>query len=409
MKQRTAPALMLAALAVLAVLAVLAACENYNQSLKPEIEYNGSVEPAHNETDLRALINAIPPGGSGTVTVMESFALGAPVQIVDRAVTVEAYSGTATVAVLFRGAGFDGSFFEVQSGASLSLRGGREKGTLVLDGGGADADAPLVIVTGGELTLGDQAILRNNTRTATGSNGGGVSVTAGSFIMTGGSITGNTRTATGAGNYGGGVSVSGGIFRMSGGTIAGNASGYGGGVSVSGGIFRMSGGTIAGNTSGYGGGVIVSSGSFALSGGTITGNTANTIGGGVSALGGSFTMSGGVITGNRAVTGGGGVHVEGGDFTMSGGDIVGNTADGASGGGGVYVSGNSAGSFSKSGGTIAGNTAANGLAVSTSSGKKRDADAGPSITLYAWFYGGGGSGWTYQGGGLGDTTGNWDP
>jgi hypothetical protein len=89
---------------------------------------------------------------------------------------------------------------------------------------------------------------------------------------------------------------------------------------------------------------------------------------------------------------------------MFGGEISGNTA--SYDGGGVFVSSTIFDSFSKSGGTIAGNTAANGLAVSTSSGKKRDADAGPSDKLYAYFNG---SGWTYNGGGLGDTTDNWDP
>jgi hypothetical protein len=391
------------AVIILALSVSLTTCDNFNQELKPEIEYNKSVVPAHNAAELQARINAIPPGGSGTVTVMRSFALGDAIEIGgNRAVTVEAYSGTTTVAVLTRGANFDGSFFDVQSGAALSLRGGREKGTLIIDGGGVDATAALVTVYDGELTLGDRVTLRNNrNRHYFDASGGGVVVVS---------------------NYG--------SFTMTGGVIAGNTASKGGGVCVYG-SFTMTGGTISGNTTsgsyGFGGGVFLQGDAFTMSGGIISGNTASGNvfgGGGVCLNSGAFTMSGGEISGNTATStdpdfgNGGGVYVAYGDFAMTDGIISGNTA--TSNGGGVFVHATIS-SFAKSGGTIYGDTdithtpgadentaVVNGHAV-YAGGKVRNLDAGPSVKLYAYHNG---SGWTYNDtsdGGIGDTTANWSP
>lgn len=152
------------------------------------------------------------------------------------------------------------------------------------------------------------------------------------------------------------------------------------GVIVYGGTFIMNGGTITGNA----GGVIVGgnngSASFTMNGGSITGNTVNTnvtntYGGGVYvANGSSFTMTGGSITGNTvtgiyATTASGGVLVvnNGSSFTMTGGEITNNQCtvtnflSGNDFAGGVRVSSFlSGGSFTVSGdAVISGNTAAN--------------------------------------------------
>jgi hypothetical protein len=124
-----------------------------------------------------------------------------------------------------------------------------------------------------------------------------------------------------------------------------------------------------------------------------------------------FTMENGAISGNTA----GGVDVgENATFTMEGGTISDNTAEW---GGGVWVGG----TFTKKGGTIYGdtdtthtpgsteNTSTNGHghAVGLNNGKKRNADADPTIKLYAKYVEG--SGWTYDDiGGVGDTTANWE-
>ena len=156
--------------------------------------------------------------------------------------------------------------------------------------------------------------------------GGGVSVSKnGTFILYGGSITGNTE---------GGVFVgSNRTFTMNGGSITGNTvTGSGGGVYVaSGAEFTMNGGEITGNTSSsYGGGVYVYNGAeFTMTGGSITDNAASSnenksYGGGVYSAG-TFTMTGGSITRNKAEYGGGVYVGSYGTFTVSGNvNITGN-------------------------------------------------------------------------------------
>ena len=161
------------------------------------------------------------------------------------------------------------------------------------------------------------------------------------------------------------------------------------GVVVYGGTFIMNGGTITGN----GGGVGVAGGSFIMNGGSITGKTVNVssssfFSGGVGVAGGSFTMNGGSITGNTAtgtatMTASGGVLVyNGGSFTMTGGEITNNQClvsniigdSGNDFAGGVRVSSTLiGGSFTVSGdAVISGNTAANGSAnnVNLANGQK---------------------------------------
>ena len=168
------------------------------------------------------------------------------------------------------------------------------------------------------------------------------------------------------------------------------------GVVVYGGTFIMNGGTITGN----GGGVQVasanSSASFIMNGGSITRNTCTNEGGiynlcgGVCVAGGSFTMNGGSITGNTAtgsyatIASGGVLVYSGGSFTMTGGEITNNQCDVTMSGndfaGGVRVSSFlSGGSFTVSGdAVISGNTAANGSAnnVSLANGQKITIDSG---------------------------------
>jgi hypothetical protein len=158
------------------------------------------------------------------------------------------------------------------------------------------------------------------------------------------------------------VNVRGGTLELKNGTINGNyltsvSYSAGGGVYVYNGTFIMSGGTISGNTvsdenndHGYGGGVYVASGTFTMSGGTISGNTAIGFqagnfggrGGGVYMTGSSaaFTMYGGTISGNTARNGvgnnstgysrGGGVFMDSGTFRIVTGTIYGSDAGSSS-------------------------------------------------------------------------------
>jgi hypothetical protein len=151
------------------------------------------------------------------------------------------------VTTIKRKSSFKDSMFSVESGGSLVLDAGN--GSLTLDGGKDDnitAEAALVKVDGGTLTMGGNVTLQNNNRssTDTSSTGGGVYLTNnGTFNMSGGKISSNTA------RWGGGVYIGGsGIFNMSGGIISGNTASQGGGVYQGGGAFTMSGGSkINGN------------------------------------------------------------------------------------------------------------------------------------------------------------------
>ena len=168
-------------------------------------------------------------------------------------------------------------------------------------------------------------------------DGAGVGVQNASFKMYGGTISENH--VEGNANYGGGVAVhTSGKFIMYGGEISRNTSDAdSGGVGVVGSSFEMHGGIISGNNAAIGGGVCLWNYSFTLSGGTISGNTAKDDGGGVyfsGISGNTLTISDTVkIEGNSAANGGG-VYLKSRNLTMTGGSIINNNATGS--GGGVY-------------------------------------------------------------------------
>jgi len=194
--------------------------------------------------------------------------------IVDRKITIIAESDDVFIQRAFKNDNVYWSFFSVETGGLLKLK-GDDGGRLFLDGGdGLDivAGANIIEIQNGVLDMYDGVILQNNT--ANIMYGGAVLINNGTFSMYGGTITGNS-----AAYYGSGVYVGGGSFIMEGGTISGNNSNeYGGGVYVNNGHFGMTGGTISGNNATlYGGGVYVgSSGSFTKrGGGTIYGYDAD--------------------------------------------------------------------------------------------------------------------------------------
>ena len=295
------------------------------------------------------------------------------------------------------------AFFKVTAGGELTLQ------YVTLDGNRGQIPVPanesLVVVDNGILTLGDGAVLKNN---SSKDNGGGVNVRQGALTMSGTAQIGGTGEANTA-PMGGGVFVTGAGSKLTitGGKIIGNKAtgaspnGCGGGVAVEGGAtFDMSGGSIQGNTSEQdngggvavrtgaqftlsgtaqigggdpaqankaenlysGGGVFVDDATFTMLGGSVMGNTAHN-GGGVflwqNRGTASFIMRGGSITNNESRIYGGGVYMSNGTFNMTGGSITGNEAP-RSNGGGVYVWG---GTFNMSDGGISGNTANRGSGV----------------------------------------------
>ncbi|MDR2247128.1 MAG: hypothetical protein LBE17_10765, partial [Treponema sp.] len=288
----------------------------------------------------------------------------------------------------------------VGSGVTLTLKNITFMG-LKAAADGKNNNAPVIVVKGGHLVMGNAAVIRDNTAGAAAYNrpsGGGVYVASGMFTMKDGAeIGGNTASAT---TYnrpsGGGVFMAGGTFTLeSGSKISGNTAngGYGntstggdggltaGGVYVAGGTFTMKddGSCISGNTGNGGGngngaaagGVYVTSGgTFAMEGGSaITGNAGTGGGGGwyhggapaagevYVASAGTFTMKGSSGIRDNTGTGGTGYNAQG----HYGGP-------GGTGAGGVYVA--SGGTFTITENTvvISGNTGKGGAAGGASAG-----------------------------------------
>ena len=203
-----------------------------------------------------------------------------------------------------KGTGDGGGVY--MSGGTFHMRGGsitNNKTEVYSQGEGTGGG---VYVSGGTFNLYDGGSITHNKATgnASASKGGGVRVGSdegkkGTFNMYGGEITYNEA------NYGGGVDVYEGKFTMSSGKIANNTTAnYGGGVYVDRDFctFIMSGGSISGNKAGSGG-VYVYSDTFTMRGGEIKDNEATGNGGGVYLNGGAafqkgggqFTVSGKVV------------------------------------------------------------------------------------------------------------------
>ena len=139
-------------------------------------------------------------------------------------------------------------------GALITLNGQ----TLVIDapalaleglGSGRNNNQPLFVVENrGKLDLRNGTIRGNSIQGGNIGNGGGVFVgNQSSFVMSGGTITGNAAARSGNAGNGGGVYVQG-NFTMTGGTITGNTANQGGGVYVSSsGTFSRNNGTVTGN------------------------------------------------------------------------------------------------------------------------------------------------------------------
>jgi hypothetical protein len=219
--------------------------------------------------------------------------------------------------------------------------------------------AGTIIMNGGTLAgntgyVGGVYIYGSSTFTLNGGSICGNYATIGAIFMNdtnntlniyNGTISDNVATSVGA------VRANG-KFNMTGGTITNNQATSNGGVGavyVQGGTFEFTGGEITNNKSlsGNGGAVYVYAGDFNMKaksssgngggGGTIQGNEAKStsygLGGGVYVNSGTFTMDAGSIEANKSVYGGG-VYIAGGTVTLNGGIITGN--DATKDGGGVY-------------------------------------------------------------------------
>jgi hypothetical protein len=305
---------------------------------------------------------------------------------------------------------------------TITITGGKNTG-----GGG-------IYLDGGDLTLGEGAVITGNTGTEKGGGiyavsatltllsgcavqgnvveasaglGGGIYGEKTTVIMKDGAIAANhCGTTVSSGGMGGGIYLTDkSTFDMTGGEIIDNEAVQGGGAAVNDdSSFTMANGVISGNTAAkQAGGVLVMGSTWTLKGGYITGNVVTgdsingddseskrTSGGGLMLDAGSMgTMEGGYISYNTIVLDadkhGGGVYLrDGSSFTMKGGEISNNNAGS---GGGIYLTGTGTGTtFTMTGGTIYGGTdpkanTGNGQAVYDNT-KTSDKPKNDTITQY---------------------------
>ena len=304
-----------------------------------------------------------------------------------------------------------GQYFDVQSGATLTIKDSQAPEETVSDVSG-DVYGHVATLNENTLTYyitestpdgtGTKETLKQHTITLTGAilceqgsdqaikvNNGGtldiqsgalrnsngkrvVQMESGTLNMTGGYIVGGGSNNT---DNGGGIYVNNGTVNISGGVIAANSGTKGGGICINGGFLTMSGGVISGNQTkgsasvgswdtGLGGGVFAQNTNVTIKDdGYITNNRENVTcgqnsygchgGGGIATKGGRLAMEGGFVTGNYSKEAGGGMYIghfnQGRPvtFTMSGGIVAGNVAD-TSEGGGIRVSGGTTGTIQAS-------------------------------------------------------------
>jgi hypothetical protein len=247
------------------------------------------------------------------------------------------FGGVTGVTVSLRGGGglalgSNGSLINIGANQTLVLR------DVTLRGKANNENSPLVLVDGGELVMNYGSKVTGNGVTTSGGTpltlAGGILVkNAGTFVMNGGEISGNSYT-----------------------THAHDWHGAGGVTTLDASPFTMNGGIIRNNTfsttwnTQSAGGVRTGLGLFTLTGGEIRDNTGSYTGGAQAAIAGGvmcseMRMSGGIISGNSASNTaarggtGGGILVSTKPLLISGGEISNNSATGARAGGGIRVLG----------------------------------------------------------------------
>lgn len=278
---------------------------------------------------------------------------------------------------LTRGTDFKDEFFNILSGATLTMAGMGQEKTLTLNGGYDSSDTSTraskpLIINAGTLTMMEDVVLKDNYNTTTSTNLSGAILTSGICNIVGGMI----QNTHGANNYGS-IYVSTGTLNMTGGVIT---QGTMRGVFVNNGKFILDGGVITGNiqASGSGAGVVINkndsgTNEFLMESGIISYNEATTNAGGINlgGVGAVMTMNGGTIRGNIAkgtgTNAGGAIYMSSNTkLTITGGAIKNNETKGSNGGGAIFAS--TSKGILISGGTISGNkasnTSANGGAIS---------------------------------------------
>jgi hypothetical protein len=226
------------------------------------------------------------------------------------------------------------------------------------------------------LTINNSTLSNNHA----GDTGGGFDTDgAGTVIVNGSTITGNTDVNQGAGIYIDAI-LTAGVFvgapmTMTNTTVSNNSAlaagtlgppasgGSGGGISNAGnGTMTITGCTISNNSAGGTGGGFSDEnavGTLIVSNSAFIGNTSVGQGGGIQEGGPSMTLTNTIVRGNTSSGTGGGIFANGTTVTIVGGDIVNNTATAGGGGIELQTTGTGASGSTITNTTIAGNRALN--------------------------------------------------
>ena len=235
----------------------------------------GTVSTASTAAELQAAIDAVPAGGSATITIAEGTVLDSPLSISQRrAITLDG-SATVSVPAAISNSASDGGAVTVDEGASLTLAGP------TFDGGkAAHANVKALLSVRGALTMTAGALKDFSGWDA---DGGTVALRGGgTFTMRGGTISGNTGVFPGVALLSLPDDPTMPTMTLSGGSIESNTGLMGAGVFLRGGTLTMTGGSISRNSAtyqgGYEGGGIATwdlyDSELTITGGTLEGNLA---------------------------------------------------------------------------------------------------------------------------------------
>ena len=300
--------------------------------------------------------------GNSTVITANSIGGGRSTKNTGGDVTLTVNEGKLIVAD-FIGGGVGGASNDMIGCAKVYINGGDISGRILMRASGSKGcvfsmtdgklTSPKTTEPGGAVYMIDPngvATMTGGTiYDCTGTTGGAVYMSGGSFDISGGAVT-NCK-----GTGGGAVYMEGGTFDISGGKISDCEGTTGGAVYLNNGTFTISGDADMHNNNATDGGAVylAGTGQFNVAGGTIRDNTVSGNGGAFYLTSGTFTMNSGKVTANQSTNGNGaGIYIANGTVTVSGGEVSGNIA--AVKGGGFYVGG---GTVELSNGMIASNKA----------------------------------------------------
>lgn len=270
-----------------------------------------------------------------TLTAIDNSDNGLPVILADGGNSLTIEGGGFTLSRSSAGGTSDFRFFEVNSGADLTLN------NITLSNGYTDDYG--AIWNSGTLTITNSTLSGNQAVSVDISSArGGAIGNVGDLTIDNSTFTGNSAASTiaGSGAIGGAIDNSGGTLTVSNSTFnnnfvddGGGNNGYGGAIHTSG-TAQISTSTFSGNSASSSGGGIMSGGNTTITNSTFSNNTAGVNGGGMYSSFSSPSLTNVTFSGNSASNHGGGMFNFASNPTLTNVTFSGNSASFY--GGGMY-------------------------------------------------------------------------